>query len=155
MWSRPHSAGDEPEQEVLQQLVLGEIGVRAVDPARVDPRRLVAAGIREVEAAQIGDLELLGHRAVGVLALEDRRDHLAQVRVERRGRGLELDRLEVDRAQLVSSGKNSARSGLAAASPELSSGNTSASMYGTQRNRGGATPGPIATRLPSIVAMCA
>ena len=93
--------GDVAEQEVLQDLVVAEIGVRAVVPGGVDARGGLAGRIREVEAAQVGDLELLGDRALALVALEDRRDDLGQVGIERGRRGLQVHRLQVLGAQLV------------------------------------------------------
>ncbi len=93
--------GDVTEEEVLQELVGGWVGVGFPGELGVDAGGVGAAGVGEVEGTEVGDLELFGDGSAGVLALERGGDDLDEVLVERRRHVSQVDGGEVTGAELV------------------------------------------------------
>ncbi len=91
----PRLVGDDPEQVVLQRLVLGVRGRPAVHVPGVHPVGRRRVGGREVQAPQVGRLELDRHRPGLLLSLERRHDDADDVLVQGAGRGAEAQITQV------------------------------------------------------------
>jgi hypothetical protein len=93
-------ARDVAEEEILERFVFGTRRLTAGDVSRVHAARGLGGRIVEVERTEIGRLELHRHAAALPLTLERRCHHCAQIGVERRWQGRDIQVCEVTAQEL-------------------------------------------------------